>query len=168
MYVLRTFLPPLGDCAVAPVLLRTNVMYVFYVHTWKAISKAKLAFCITAQTVAVMPPKVACTQILADWRKYLDEHQAIPLENGGAGHALAMATRRKMVAGHFSRAETRELQRLRATVFPEPVEQADKAIPCSSSSQLNRKEPAGEVGVGQTLTFCHTRSYSWILLLQIS
>ena len=115
-----------------------------------------------------MAPKVSGAQILADWRKYLDEHQAIPLENSGAGYQLAKTTRKKLAAGHFSRAETKELVRLRATVFPEPVEQADKAIPCSSSSQLNRKETAGEVGVGQTLTFCYTECYSWILLLQIS
>ena len=93
----------------------------------------------------------------------MDEQQAIPLENGGAGHALARATRQKMAAGHFSRAETRELARLRATVFPAPVEQAN-----SSSSQFNREEAAGEVGVGRTLTFFHTGSYSWISLRQRS
>ena len=98
----------------------------------------------------------------------MDEHQAVPLENGGAGHALARATRDKEAAGHFSRAETRELARLRATVFQEPVEQADRGIPCPPPSQLNRNEPVVEVGVGKALTFFHTRGYRWNPGLQIS
>ena len=60
----------------------------------------------------VMPPKILGKAILERWRTFIAEHKTTPVESGGAGHALAVLTRQKLAAGHFSRSEIAELNRL--------------------------------------------------------
>ena len=61
----------------------------------------------------VMPPKILGKAILERWRTFIAEHKTAPVESGGAGHALAVLTRQKLAAGHFSRSEIAELNRLK-------------------------------------------------------
>ena len=61
----------------------------------------------------VMPPKITGRAILERWRTFIAEHRAIPAERSGAGHALAVLTRQKLAAGHLSKSEIAELNRLK-------------------------------------------------------
>ena len=60
-----------------------------------------------------MPPKITGKALLERWRTFIAEHKATPVESGGVGHALAMLTRQKLAAGHLSRSEIAELNRLK-------------------------------------------------------
>jgi hypothetical protein len=60
-----------------------------------------------------MPPKLTGKALLERWRTFISEHKAAPVECGGAGHALAVITRQKLTAGHLSRSEIAELNRLK-------------------------------------------------------
>ena len=64
------------------------------------------------------------------------EHKTAPVESGGAGHALAECTRRKLAAGHLSRSEIAELNRLKG--------EASRA----SSTNSDEAHPAAAPGVG--------------------
>ena len=63
-----------------------------------------------------MPPKLTGKDVLERWRSFIKEHKTAPVESGGAGHALAECTRRKLAAGHLSRSEIAELNRLKGEV----------------------------------------------------
>jgi hypothetical protein len=60
-----------------------------------------------------MPPKITGKAILERWRTFIAENKTTPAESGGAGHALAVVTRQKLAAGHLSRSEIAELNRLK-------------------------------------------------------
>ena len=47
------------------------------------------------------------------WKTFITEHKTAPAESGGVGHALAAVTRQKLAAGHLSRSEIAELNRLK-------------------------------------------------------
>ena len=83
-----------------------------------------------------MPPKVTGTVLLERWRTFISEHKATPVENGGAGHTLAVATRQKLAAGHLSISEIAELNRLK--------DEASKA----SKTNSGDTHPAAVSGVG--------------------
>ena len=42
-------------------------------------------------------------------KAFIAEHRTIPLESGGARHALAVFTKQKLAVGHFSRSEIAKL-----------------------------------------------------------
>ena len=60
-----------------------------------------------------MPPNITGKAILERWRTFIAEHKTTPAESDGAGHALAVFTRQKLAAGHLSRSEIAELNRLK-------------------------------------------------------
>ena len=83
-----------------------------------------------------MPPKLTGKDVLERWRSFIKEHKTAPVESGGAGHALAECTRRKLAAGHLSRSEIAELNRLKG--------EASRA----SSTNSDEAHPAAAPGVG--------------------
>jgi hypothetical protein len=83
-----------------------------------------------------MPPKLTGKALLERWRTFISEHKAAPVECGGAGHALAVITRQKLTAGHLSRSEIAELNRLKGD--------ASRA----SSTNSGDAHPAVASGVG--------------------
>ena len=100
-----------------------------------------------------MPPKLTGAQILEQWRRFISEHGLIPCENGGPGHKLAMLTRQKRAAGHLSRKEEREIDRLRASQPQDIVEGGSASLeqPAATSAdpRLNQEsveEPASASG----------------------
>ena len=84
----------------------------------------------------VMPPKLTGKALLERWRTFIAEHKTAPVESGGAGHALAAFTRQKLAAGHLSRSEIAELNRLKG--------EASRA----SSTNSGDAHPAVAPGVG--------------------
>jgi len=60
-----------------------------------------------------MPPKITGKVLIERWRTFITEHKTAPAESGGVGHALAAFTRQKLAAGHLSRSEIAELNRLK-------------------------------------------------------
>ena len=60
-----------------------------------------------------MPPKITGKVLVERWRTFITEHNSDPAESGGVGHALAAFTRQKLAAGHLSRSEIAELNRLK-------------------------------------------------------
>ena len=101
-----------------------------------------------------MAPKLTGAQILEQWRQFISEHGLIPRENGGPGHKLAVLTRQKRAAGHLSREEEREIDRLKASQPQDIVEGASTSLeqPAATSAdpRLNQEsveEPASASGI---------------------
>ena len=84
----------------------------------------------------VMPPKLTGKALLERWKTFIEEHKSAPTETGGAGHALARCTRDKLAAGHLSRSEIAELNRLKGEVTR------------ASSTNSGDAHPAVASGVG--------------------
>ena len=83
-----------------------------------------------------MPPKLTGKALLERWKASSDEHKSAPTETGGAGHALPRCTRDKLAAGHLSRSEIAELNRLEGEVTR------------GSSTNSGDSHPAVASGVG--------------------
>jgi hypothetical protein len=83
-----------------------------------------------------MPPKITGTLLLERWRTFIFEHKAAPVEYGGAGHALAVATRQKLAAGHLSISEIAELNLLKGEALK------------ASKTNSGDTHPAAVSGVG--------------------
>ena len=101
----------------------------------------------------VMPPKITGKALLERWRTFIAEHKATPVESGAVGHALAVLTRQKLAAGHLSRSEIAELNRLK---------RASRA----SSTNSGDAHPAVAVAVAAEPAPLHFRSSSFAVYLR--
>ena len=101
----------------------------------------------------VMPPKITGKALLERWRTFIAEHKATPVESGGVGHALAVLTRQKLAAGHLSRSEIAELNRL-------------KRVSRASSTNSGDAHPAVAVAVAAEPAPLHFRSSSFAVYLR--
>ena len=96
-----------------------------------------------------MPPKITGKAILERWRTFIAEHKTIPVESGGAGHALAVFTRQKLAAGHFSRSEVAELNRLKGEAARASSTNSGDAHPAVAPGVGAEHGAAGDSGVLQ-------------------
>ena len=102
----------------------------------------------------VMPPKITGKALLERWRTFIAEHKATPVESGGVGHALAVLTRQKLAAGHLSRSEIAELNRLKR--------EASRV----SSTNSGDAHPAVALAVAAEAAPLHFRSSSFAVYLR--
>ena len=81
-----------------------------------------------------MPPKLTGKALLERWKTFIEEHKSAPTETDGAGHALARCTRDKLAAGHLSRSEIAELNRLKGEVTRASSTNSGDAHPAVASA----------------------------------
>ena len=120
-------------------------MHVFYPCMW---FKFEFHLLFLQSLFLVMPPKITGKALLERWRTFIAEHKATPVESGGVGHALAVLTRQKLVAGHLSRSEIAELNRLKRASRASSTNSGD-AHPAVALAVGAEQGAAGDSGVEQ-------------------
>ena len=107
-----------------------------------------------------MPPKIIGKAILERWRTFIAEHKTTPVESSGAGHALAVLTRQKLAAGHLSRSEIAELNRLKREASRASSTNSGDAHPAVATGVGAEHGAAGDSGVEQPVAGEHAVAQS--------
>ena len=108
----------------------------------------------------IMPPKITGNEILERWRTFIAEHKTTPVESGGAGHALAIFTRQKLAAGHLSKSEIAELNRLKREASRASSTNNGDAHPAVAPGVGAEYGAAGDSGVEQPVDGEHVVAQS--------
>ena len=112
----------------------------------------------------IRPPWLMCPKItgkarLERWRTFIAEHTTTAIESGGAGHVLAIFTRQKLAAGHLSRSEIAELNRLKREASRASSTNSADAHPAVAPGVGAEHGAADDSGVEQPVAGKHAVSH---------